>query len=684
MNKKSVFGIFLMIAMLIASSSVLATKGADITDASIYTSGASGIVTGQIHIKNTGSETVNISLSPAILVGSRSTLQIYDVDSFNNVVANDTRVANFKVNLGNGYAGNYTGNVLALVNGAAYDSAPITAEILYNGGGLSIVPNLFNTTQPDSVVKQVITIQNLGNRDISVSIEKTDYAGFVFTLDKEGAYTIPAMSIVNVMGSVVIPAGTLSNTYTGRVTITADSIPYPVLLQTFVESATKASVPEVSISVDPGSSASGSIVISNTGNKDITGMSIVNVPTITDDDGSVSNLTITPSTGISAGVGLSTTVNVLVKASQKMDSGDYIATLTLTGSGITKQFNVKIHVNDLLSISSIDLNKDEFKPGDAVKITVETENIAGDIDLKDVKVKAYLLDNAGNELQDRNGDDIELESEAYKLGAGDTKKVTFETEMPYDVSDEEEITVKIVATGKNEDDSTQKYTVTDTSYTITASKEENKLQIYEAALEADTLSCSRKTYMNVGIRDIGNNDEDDVELAITNSELGISEHEIFDMSNDPDDDEFEVEKSFLLDLEDADKGTYNIKVTVYYNEDKKKEEKTVTVTISDCSTSSSSSSTSTGSTSGSSTGASTSGTTTSPSTGSTTGSTFTYTGGTGSGLPAVTASAVTPKIVNTKDSSGSWTDNIGFLVLIGIANILLIAVIVVAVMYVRK
>ena len=50
----------------------------------------------------------------------------------------------------------------------------------------------------------------------------------------------------------------------------------------------------------------------------------------------------------------------------------------------------------------------------------------------------------------------------------------------------------------------------------------------------------------------------------------------------------------------------------------------------------------------------------------------------------MTASAVAPKIVSTKQGSGSWTDNIGFLVLVGIANILLIAVIVVAVMYIRK
>lgn len=676
MNKKPILGIFLMIAMLIASASVLATNSVDITDSSIYVSGQNGIVPGQIHVKNTGDAPINVSFNDAILYGPGSPLHlIYKVgDNLNNIAVNETRTANFTVDLGTGYVGNYTGDVYALVDGVIYDSAPMTAEILYNGLGLSITPSLFNTTQTDSVVNQVISIQNLGNRDASASISSSGYTGLgLFKLNKI-ELTIPALSTENVMATVEIPKGTEIGTYLGIVTITADSITKTIRLYTSVLSTTTVIVPEVTITVDPGSSASGSLVISNTGNTNINGLSIINIPVLSDDDGSATNLTITPNASINVNMGATASVSVLAKASSKMDAGDYTATLTLTGNGINKQFNVKVHVNDLLRISSIDLNKDEFKPGDAVKITVETENIAGDIDLKDVKVKAYLLDSSGSELEDRNGDKIELESEAYKISAGDTKKVTLETEMPYDVNDGDEITVKIVATGKNKDDSSQKYTVTDTSYTVTASKEEHKLNIYEAKLDADTLSCSRKTYLNVGIRDIGDSDEDDTELAVTNAELGISEHEIFDMSSDPDDDNFEVSKSPLLDLEDADEGTYNIKITVYYNEDKKKEETTVPVTIADCGTSSSTgTSTSTGSTSGTATGT----------TGSTTSSTVTYTGGTGSGLPAVTASAVAPKIVDTQQGK-SWTDNVGFLVLIGIANILLIAVIVVAILYLRK
>ncbi|MCX6707281.1 MAG: hypothetical protein NT001_04030 [Candidatus Woesearchaeota archaeon] len=689
MNKKLILGIFLMVAMLIASSSVLAVPSVTINNTYVQP-GVSGIVAGQINITNTGAEDASVSLQFANLAGPTGTnFQVSNISSITNPIGPGAlRTVNFNINLGNSYAGTYTGIVYAIPNGGVSVSAPITAEVLYNGLGLNVTSFLYNTTQTDSIVNQVITVQNLGNRDSVASITPSDYARFTFTVDKTGSYIFPAFSTTNVMSTVVIPAGTPSNTYSGKVIITADPKTYQTTLQTFVQSTTKVSVPAITISVDPGSSASGSVVISNTGNTNLNGLSISNLPVISDSNGNTINFTATPNSSISVDMGSTASVGILARASPKMLSGDYTATLTLKGGSINTPFNVNVHVNDLLTISSIDINKDEFKPGDDIKITVEVENIAEDIDLKSVQIKAYLLDNSGNKLQDDNGDSIELESDTYTVSAGNTKKFTFDTVMPYDVSDGDDITVKIVATGKNADDSSQKFTVTDVSNTITVNREDDKLQIYQAALDSDTLSCSRSTYLNVGVRDIGNSDEDSVELAVTNTELGIDNHDIFDMNSNPDDDNFEVQKSYLLDLEDAKKGTYNIKVTVYYSDNKKSEQMIVPVTITDCSTSSSSS-TSTGSASGTSTGASSgtasTGTGSAGTTGSATGSTFTYTGGTGSSLPAVTASsAVAPKIVNTKDNSGNWTDNIGFLVLVGIANILLIAVIVVAIMYVRK
>ena len=669
MNKKIILSIMLIVAMVIASSAVLAVKNINITDSQVTVSGVSGNKVGSVNVKNTGNETVNVTFESTVLVGD--SIQNPSITKITNLVPGNTQASTFTVNLDE-KAGNYTGVITAHVEGSSEsDSVLLQVIVQDNGLGLSVTPSIVSSTQTDTVVSQVMNVQNLANKDMDATIVRSGYDGLTFTLDKEGSYTFPALSTTQVTATIVIPAGIQSNVYNGRVDFTAGST-YSTILQTIVQPTYKVSAPDVKITTDPGSSSSATLLVSNTGNINLTGLAILNIPILYDNDGDSINLTVSPNSSISVAVGTTKTLTISASTSPKMDSGSYAGTLTISGGGISKQFNVVVEVRDVLQIIDISTNDDEFNPGEKISLDVEVENIADKIDLEDVEIKVYFL-SGGNRLEDDDGDDIEEISERFNLDAGDTETVSFDFIMPYGVEDGDEITVYVEAKGKNADDSTEKYTVVDDSNTIFAAKEEHKLELYDIRLDSSALSCSRSTYIRVGVRDIGNNNEDDVELAVTNAELDISKHEVFDMSNDPDDDNFEVERSFLLDLEDAPTGSYDLDVVVFYDDDNEKEESSIALAVGPCSGSSTST---TGTTS----------TYVPPSvpTGSTGNVEFTYSGVPSSGASTVSATSVAPRISSAKPKT-SWTDSIAFLIIVGIANVLLVIVIILAVVsLVRK
>ncbi|MBD3313367.1 hypothetical protein GF345_02910 [Candidatus Woesearchaeota archaeon] len=673
MTKKLLLSVLLIIGIALMSFSVLAVKGVNITDSEITLSGTSGDKTGYVHIKNIGDEKINVTFESSILVDSAGhSLPVSGLNTLKDINPGSTGTTSFTVDLDD-YAGNYTGVITASVQDSSEsDSVMAYVEINDNGLGLSVTPSIADSTEADTVITQTVHVQNMANKDISGNIIKSGYDSLSFSLDKEGSYTFPALQSTDITATVVVPAAADAKAYTGKVNITAETS-YTSTLQTIVQPTFKASVPQVTITMDPGSSGSANAVISNTGNVDLTGLSITNVPVLIDNDGDAINLTVYPNSSINIPAGTSKTSSITARASQKIDSGRYEGTLRLSGSGISQDFNVVVEVRDILQITDIDLSDDEFAPGDTIEVDVEVENIAEDIDLEDVEIEVYFLDGSSR-LEDDDGDDLEAESEKFDLDAGDSETISFEFEMPYGVDDGDTFTLHVEARAQNADDSSEDYEVVDESLTVTAEKDDHKLEFFDVRLDSDELSCSRSTYLRVGVRNIGDSNEDDVELAVTNAELGVSKHVIFDLDNDPDDDEFEEERSFLLNLQGAPTGTYDLNLVVYYDDDDEDEQTTIPVTISSCSGSSTPSYSDDDEDDY-----------TPPSTPTDEDESveFTYSGGS-SGTSAVTAAtAATPRITSTSKKS-SWTDSVAFLVLVGLANILLIIVIIVAVVMLVK
>ncbi len=664
MVKKALLAVILLIVMILAGSTALAVKNINITDSEVVVTGTGGEKTGEVNVMNTGNESVNVTLDSTILLDDAGhSLELSGFSRIQNLQPGSTAQSTFTADLDNN-AGNYTGIITADAEGVS-DSVMVRVEIKDNKLDMSVPSSIIDSTKADEEFKQVIEVNNRRNKDVRGVITKSGYDGLSFSVDKEGPYVFPALSKTKITSTVGVPAGAKAGAYTGKVKIVTDSKNYTTTLQTLVENTYKADVAPPSISVDPGSSSSGNIKITNKGNVNLTGLSIINIPQLIDDDGDEINITVSPNSSIDVNVGETKTVSLKASASPKMDSGDHDGTMKLSGTGISKEFSFTVNVRDILQISDLDISDDDIKVGEKFDIDVEVENIAGEIDLEDVEIKVYLVHD-GSRLEDDDGDDIEDESERFDLDAEDYHTVTFDFKLPYHLSDGDKVKVHIEATGENAEDSSEEYKVVDESLEITAEKEDHELEFYRVKFDADTLSCSRSTYLRVGVRNIGDNDEDDVELAVENAELGISKHEIFDLSNDPDDDEFEEEKSFLLNLEDAPTGTYEMRITVYYDDDDEKEVTTATLEVKDC-------------------------VTTTPDTGDTGTSgteeeeqvNFTYSGGKETTAPSVTAKAVSPKITSTRDS-GDWTDSAAFLGIVGAANVLLLIMIVLAVVYLVK
>ena len=89
------------------------------------------------------------------------------------------------------------------------------------------------------------------------------------------------------------------------------------------------------------------------------------------------------------------------------------------------------------------------------------------------------------------------------------------------------------------------------------------------SLNPSTASCTFNTQLAVKLVNIGDNDEDDIELVISNSELNIEEIELIDRleEGDSDDDDTYFKKTYNLQIpSDANLGSYVLTGKVYYDD----------------------------------------------------------------------------------------------------------------------
>lgn len=676
MKNKGLFSVILVIMLILGASSVLADDAFDIVEANIDLTGNAGTLSDSFTINNTGTTNLTISFSQYTLTsGSGDSIDVSSIDNV-DVKVGTQQVVNFDVDISAAKVGDYTGDLLASAGGVS-DTITINVNVTPNGGGLSFpTGTLTDNTQSGETVERSFDITSDKNEDVNINSVAIEIDSFTNADVDESSSIVEAFGSTTVTYTVVVPGNQESGTYNGNITINTDAGNAVVPIRVIVQDTEKISLTPSTLSLkeDAGDSTDGTLTISNTGNVNITGLSISYDSTdFTDNDGDVIEISFSRSSEINVSVGDQKKITVTADLPDDIDPDDYVGTVTVSKAGLVETFTLNVTVENFLKIKEVDVSSyksDKFKPGETIEVTVEYENNADEIDLEDVELIVQILDEDGDVVEDDDGDDIEDDEDIGDLDAGDDGSTTFEFTMPYDVDDGDEYTVYAKIKGDNVDDNSEKYEDVDDSETIKAVRENHEIELYDVELDSETLSCGRVTYLHVSVRDIGSSDED-VELLVENYQLGISNTDIFEVDSDPDKDDFEVTRSYLIDIpDDTTPGTYQLNIKAYYDDGDELEATTVVLTVEQCGA------------------GTTTGTTTTDTGTTTTGTTdqtidVQYTTGTGEITTTPGVSATPPTLIKKKSDFGASTALVLILVL---ANLIIIGGIIalVAKLVIRK
>lgn len=224
---------------------------------------------------------------------------------------------------------------------------------------------------------------------------------------------------------------------------------------------------------------------------------------------------------------------------------------------------------------------DEVRPGSKIKIEFELKNnfddnidAEEDMDIDDIEVTVESKDKIGDDEVDETSDEIELEPD-------DDDTVTVE----FDIDEEaDEDTYEFTVTAEGEDKENSKHKVSWT-FKLEVEKEDHQIEIAKAELSSSTLTCLRDTYLNILIRNLGQDDEDEVRVKVTSSDLNIAvDNRDIELSNDVGDDDNEYSLSIPVEVdEDFKSGTYKIVVETFYEDTDRSEKEEVILTVQDCS-----------------------------------------------------------------------------------------------------
>ncbi len=246
------------------------------------------------------------------------------------------------------------------------------------------------------------------------------------------------------------------------------------------------------------------------------------------------------------------------------------------GNPVSATQAISLNPQSFLTIESVKVNgkaAGDLTLEEANEFDVKVKNTYTE-DIKDIKVTVTILD--------VDGEDVDRESESFDLGDGKDDTITLSFDLSGENVDESQYTVRVEVEGEA-DDRTEHRTVQ--TLTADVERENHKVIVQKATLGSSTLQCSRQTSLQVIVENIGENDEDDVEIRVRNIPLGIelskSDLELDKFSGSDN----EYRTTFNLNFEDAVSGSHTLTVEVYRDGSVDDTEE-VPVQISSCSTTS--------------------------------------------------------------------------------------------------
>ena len=218
----------------------------------------------------------------------------------------------------------------------------------------------------------------------------------------------------------------------------------------------------------------------------------------------------------------------------------------------------------------------EAQPEDDIEFRIKLKNDytkSEDIDIENilVTVKIDSID---------LGDDLEEEGAEFDLDPTEDETVTLTFKVPLKV-DEEEYDVEILIEG--EDKNNIDYRIVK-NFVLEVDKNSHEIRIYNRELSPEIYECNRKGTLDIELMNTGSSNEDEVELEVKSSALGIDARERdIELGNNPDDDDNTYTKTIPINLSDSlVAGTYKIDIKAYYSKDVIDDYKQVDVVVNDC------------------------------------------------------------------------------------------------------
>ncbi|MFH0867687.1 MAG: hypothetical protein V1831_00060 [Candidatus Woesearchaeota archaeon] len=217
----------------------------------------------------------------------------------------------------------------------------------------------------------------------------------------------------------------------------------------------------------------------------------------------------------------------------------------------------------------------EAKPGDKVQFQIEFKNnFTNDEDLKieDIGVTVTILD-----IDD--GDDLEDDAKDFDLRPGRDEKITIEFEIPLEV-DEDTYDVLIEAEGEDENGTTHEVQY---ELTLEVQKEDYEVLFTRNSLTPSEIKCGRTIQLLTAVINTGADDEDAVVLEVSNTELGVSFRDTFDLTNDPFDDDSKFTKTYTFTVpKEVLPGVYTIQSKVTFEDGDSTETATSDLVVAQC------------------------------------------------------------------------------------------------------
>ncbi|MDO8511232.1 MAG: hypothetical protein Q7S55_03640 [Nanoarchaeota archaeon] len=242
-------------------------------------------------------------------------------------------------------------------------------------------------------------------------------------------------------------------------------------------------------------------------------------------------------------------------------TGSHTVNVFVTGINppLTKTWTVTVEEvapESALTITSVKVNgktSGKLSVSDLNDIKVEVSN-DHDEKIKDITITVRILD--------VDGDDLEEESDEFDLSAGKENDETLEFDLSDEDLEEEDYTIEVEVSGEDTDG--EDFSDLET-LTVEVDREKDDIVILEAELEDSQVFCSAnpQTSLNVKIKNIGENEQEDAKITVKNGELNMNLQkgniDLDDYSGSDND----YEANLALNLEDAKQGTYTLDVAVY-------------------------------------------------------------------------------------------------------------------------